>query len=232
VRISIVTFFVKFGSNTETADFLNNKVIHYPVLVSLININKPGDARFSFLDSSKGKLPVVLIYLRSNKPNSNVDEWIDGVVKQTTARETEITTADLNFVNKSEYSDDDLNEIRNTLVGRFNTEAKLFIVYLTVYKEDISNIGLAKHRDTIFIFSDALNALSGNEDTLARLERSTIMHEWAHLLGAGHVDDPDCIMSELVEVDSGHFLGSGQVPIEYCYETLHWLEKQRGDNVD
>jgi len=103
----------------------------------------------------------------------------------------------------------------------------LNIIYLTHYKPDPRYLGITINKDTIFIFKGGFEGIGENEKVLRRIEQSTIMHEWGHLLGLGHVESEDCIMSEMVHFYSDRELWTGEVPTQYCAETLYEIKKMK-----
>jgi len=52
------------------------------------------------------------------------------------------------------------------------------------------------------------------------LEKSTLLHEWGHLLGMEHNTIPNCIMSALVEVSNSVRIAY-QINTEYCWNELY-----------
>ncbi len=52
------------------------------------------------------------------------------------------------------------------------------------------------------------------------------MHEWGHLLGIDHVDNPECIMSSFVEVEDKTLFRVQDIPVAYCPETIQELNTQ------
>jgi len=219
-----IIWIVKFDNNSFYSYELKKQIIKSPTLLRLINLNEPGDARYIYV-SAKNPLPVYVYYFEDVKPNENIAGWIDSFIEMTTGRVANISLEVLSMPLKKEYGDSDLNKIHNSFGGKFSREGVLNIVYLTKHAEKSSHAGIALHRDTIFIFKDSLKDLSDSKQVRDRLEESTLMHEWGHLLGLEHVDDPTCIMSEKVEVIDAHFLGERQIPTEFCWETLREIEK-------
>jgi len=129
----------------------------------------------------------------------------------------------INYKNDGLLSDDDLNNIRKLLISEMGTPSDLNIVYTSSYSEKPSSIGLVIHRDTVYIFNDALKKLSEKSAVNNILEKTTIMHEWGHLLGVDHILNDDCVMSEVVEVYDNPSYGKS-LPTKYCWEELEAIK--------
>ena len=224
--VLIIIVVVKFKNETVLSGLLRREIIKNQYLVNLINLNQPGDARLLYLNSKELTIRVELGYLRNSKIEDEVEFWIKDMVFETIEKDVDVHTSILDIAKKEAYSDEDLNEIRESFIDRFESEPKLYVFYLTKREEIESNVGITLHRDTIFIFKDAMETLTEQGQTLKRLERSTLMHEWGHLLGVEHIDSPDCIMSDFIEVENKTFYQERDIPIKYCPETTQKLRVQ------
>jgi predicted Zn-dependent protease len=221
-------FITKFKSDSLLGSWLREKIIHYPLLITLTDINQPGDFQIYYLDPKRDEIVTTIYYTKSSKPSDEIELWIKDMIFETTGKRTENRKILLeNTQEQEQYSNEELEEVRKGIVDKFDTQIKLHIIYLTKRKEQPTNVGLTLHRDTIFVFSDSLKDLSERKYVKDRLEKSTIMHEWGHLLGLGHSDNLNCIMSSLVEVQDQFFLAGKEIAVDYCYETLLKLERRR-----
>lgn len=217
---------VKFRNDTAFAQKVKKEVIQKPFLVDILNLNHPGDARYVFLDPDSNTISVILLYQEGYKHNEKVELWLREMISETLSKNAQINSIELGTREKGSYSNNDLNEIRDEARGRFGKNYDLFIIYLSKYQKDESNVGITLHRDTIFIFKEAQIILTNQISTLNQLERSTLMHEWGHLLGIEHVEDTSCIMSDFVEVEQTDFYQEKDIPIEYCPEVTQELRVQ------
>ena len=226
VLAAIVILVVKFNNQSLVGKWLKDKVIRYPEVVRIVNLNEPGDAKFLYLDFGQPEISVKLVYTKSGNPSEKVEKWAGEMIGQTTGKNMTFTSyQDDLILEKDAYSDNDLNQIRDNLIKNSPNDVDLFIIYLTERENVLSHVGLVLHRDTIFMFRNALNDLTSNTTLSETLEKTTLMHEWGHLLGIKHVDSPECIMSEMVEVIDS-YLEKGNVPEEYCEEVLYKLQRE------
>lgn len=215
----VLVLLVKFRSEGYVAGKIKGVITKSELLVRVINLNQPGDARNLYL-SEGGSLAVNIYFLEGHEPSLEVGGWVAGIIRDTIGRSVDLSIEQLEEGVNRIYSDDRLSKLRGEYSTSPSSSTPLNIFYLTKYELQESNIGLTAHRDTIFIFSGALNELSEKETVQQDLERSTIMHEWGHLLGYDHVEDPTCVMSEKVEVEDRYNLDFSQIPTEYCLSSL------------
>lgn len=215
-------YLVKFNNQSFEGRAIKRLLLNYPILVTSLNLNEPGDFRYFYLHSNTTPLSVV-VYTANTQPDQQATSWIQKMIVDTTGKQSVVQLIhDFTIPADKELTNDQLNQIRTALRKRF-PDASLFVVYGGTYTEQPTNAGVTIHRDTMFIFKSRLTELSQNKAIIERLERSTIMHEWGHLLGLGHVDSEDCIMNEKVEVTGKGPAELNEIPVEYCVDELNNL---------
>ena len=218
ILIPVVIYIIKFDNSSYSGGRLKKSVIKKPALVEILNLNNPGDARYVYSDRSKDDLSIITVSVNSKKSHDSVGEWMDEIIYETIGKAVLMNEPrDIIYPKKELLADGDLNEIRRRLFAQ--TNAELYLIYAGTYAESPSSVGVVVHRDTIFIFRDAIEALSERGYVRDVLEKTTIMHEWGHLLGLDHFESEDCIMNEMVEVYDRFPLEKG-IPTEYCWEEL------------
>ncbi len=216
-------YLAKFKNESEWGGIIKDAMVKYPDLVRLVNLDKPGDAKYIFLAKNPDEVKVHIYYPGILKPDEEVDDWINSFTNVTANRKAIITkTRDdsLGFV--SEYSEFGLRELVNQYHKNSGDE-DLKIIYLTASIENPTNIGMTRNRDEIFIFKKTLNNLSDDSATLNKFEKSTLIHEWGHLLGLDHIEKEECIMNEKVEVVDGGGFALNRIPQDYCPEELQQI---------
>jgi hypothetical protein len=226
ISFAVLVFSVKFPEKTAFGKSVKSVVIKYPFLVNTINLNQAGDWRYIYL-KEKGPLKVRAVYVKAVTPNLEAGTWVSSMIQETLMRQVDYSSGvDVDIPINGLYSDDDLNEIHKKLIEK-DSNTDLFIIYLSGYKEAPSYLGVTLHADAIFVFKKTIEELGENNDITGRLEQSTVMHEWGHLLGLEHLNYEGCIMSSRVDVYDSRELTEAEVPIEYCNKTLYELERIR-----
>lgn len=221
--IVAIVYLSKFDNQSLLGKKVKNRMIRSPFLLSIVNYNGPGDARYVYLTTSD-PLRVDVIYAENADPNPEVNQWLKEMVFSTTGKHISIDkvlNSDISL--QSDYSDNDLNSIHKSLISVFRQTPGLNVIYLTKYQNQPSLAGLTRDRDTIFIFKQTLQELSENEEIVRELEKSTLMHEWGHLLDLEHINNDACIMNDKVEV-YGSQAWLNNLPTEYCSEELQSLK--------
>lgn len=223
ISFPIFIYLIKFNHDTYVGGYLMGIVINNPNIVRLLNLNEPGDARYLYFDPSSKNISVNVVSVNIKEPNSKVDLWVEDMISQTVKRSASVgVVSNIAYAKTKLLTDADLSEIRKRAISRMRTD--LYLIYTSSYAEKETAVGLVLHRDTIFIFRDALNALSEKESVKDILEQTTIMHEWGHLLGLDHVNDGACIMNEIVDVYDYPPIGK-DLPTKYCDKELQLIKE-------
>ncbi len=220
----LLIILVKFDYNSALGKDLRLQALHFPAFVQIFNLNQPGDNRLAYLSDKYPDFSVSIHYLQDALPEEEVTTWVTYMIRDTTGKVPTVGAPRIMaYPTQTSYTDRDLNQIRKTLSIPFTSPAQLKIVYLSAYTPKPDYLGIILHRDTIFIFKDQLRNLQEKPDIMKRLEHSTLMHEWGHLLGLAHVPFSGCIMSEDVEVYDNRWLKDIEVPLTHCQDTLYDL---------
>lgn len=196
-------------------------------MIAFANLNDPGDNRFLYADPRFTPIKIIVSASESVTPHEEIETWLQEMTDGTVEKQAEIIFQDNLEEEKAAYANGDLNRVRKKLKSSQIGKPVLNVVYLTSYAEKPSYLGVALHRDTIFIFKSTMIELQVNETTRAKLEKSTLMHEWGHLLGLSHVDLPSCIMSSSVEVIENRVYSEASIPTQYCWNSEYELEQLR-----
>ena len=129
-----------------------------------------------------------------------------------------IFEGDINYGKTELLTNENLEEIYKLV--KSTSKSDVYIIFTGSYAEKPSSVGLVIQRDAIFIFNDAIELLSERGYVKDLLEKTTIMHEWGHLLGLEHINYSNCIMNEMAEVYDNPPVGKN-LPIKYCWEELN-----------
>lgn len=216
-------YLIKFKGNSFPGDILKSGALKTPKLAEILNLNNPGDARNFYLDPDRKSLSVGVISVNFKDPNEEVGMWLKDMIFETTNKYVIVgRTQSFGYPKTSALQDLDFNKIRKDAISLGKKD--LYLIYASSYADKQSSAGLVIHRDTIFIFKDAIDRLSERGYVKDILEKTTIMHEWGHLLGIDHIDDEGCIMNDSVEVLDA--IPSGKnLPSDYCSRELREIQR-------
>jgi hypothetical protein len=224
--VPLSIFLIKFDNKSILGKHIKEEIVKYPALISFLNLNEPGDNKFLYLSPENQQIKVNIYSVNMAVANEKINSWITEIVSETTGKKVIVAgSRPVDYKNEGSLNNEDLNNIRKLVISESSTTSDLNIIYVTSYYSDKpSSVGLVIHRDTIYIFKDALKKLSEKGAVNSILEKTTIMHEWGHLLGVDHIYNDDCIMSEIVEVFDNPSIGKS-LPTVYCWEELEAIKQ-------
>lgn len=208
--------------NVELRPIINRQKI----TKNLFKLNRVGDNVFTYTNPQHKQITVEVDYQSDITLTPELDLWINNMINNTLGKKVEVIIDDKNQLTpKPSYTDQELFHLTSSQSHYKSTTPYLHIIYLSNSSEVPTNAGRVVNQDTIFMFANVLNSLSNKDDINLMLEQSTLMHEYGHLLGIKHIDQENCIMSELVEVYGSSRYQGGNIPTEFCPETLYQLKK-------
>ena len=222
VGIPASIYFVRLRNDSFLGRILKEKVIKYPKLVRLMDLNEPGDYKFFYLGLGNEALRVKVVTLNDKYSDKDAKNWFTEILQKTVNKKAVFSDKSVSYPKTELLENEDLNKIRDEIIS--DAETDLNLVYAGSYAVEPSSVGVVIHRDTIFIFADAIEALSEKGYINNLLEKTTIMHEWGHLLSLEHFNKENCIMNELLEVYDRPPTGK-TIPAVYCWEELNQLRK-------
>lgn len=196
----------------------------------LLFLNRPGDDRFDYLADKKKTVIVEVDYQRGRQPDSQVEGWIALMILETLRKNSDIRLAEQDeIVNVESFSDRELIEAARESRDFKTSDDKnyLHLLFVSASSEMPTNTGLTLTGREIFIFKDNINSLSERKTVREAVEKSTIMHEFGHLLGLDHVNQNNCVMSKSVEVYGNRRFQFDNIPLDFCQESLDALMRMK-----
>ena len=177
-----------------------------------------GDGRYDYLSNGTKAVTIEIDTLAG--------QTLAGGTLQKVERDfEEILTADVRIVASSEIPgglDSASPEELAEQCRSFRATSENAVFYLLVLKLDSKNpsqVGSTFREDGAVIYAQAIENLGSTNRVV--LESSTILHEFLHQLGMGHVNQPKCIMDEAVEVGGVR----SSIPTKLCAEELELLNQ-------
>lgn len=177
ISIPLVIYLVRLNNRSYLGELIKQKILPYPKLVKLLNLNEPGDARYLYLNPQNYEIKVNIFSVNDAKTSNNLKVWIGDIINETVGKKAMVSETETIIYEKEDLlTNGDLNAIRNRINSENYNEADLNLVYASSYADKPSSVGLVLHRDTIFIFTDAIEKLSEKgyvKDILEKLRLCT-----------------------------------------------------------
>lgn len=212
---------------SDPGHWINQKyrqqIIKYPLFRNLLRLHQVGDYRYGFVENNNKNLEIVIFQKDSHKLNpdtyTKVADQIYSLIKQ--PKQVIFTDKKLDEDINGTVDDQDLKNLTNSYSLNKNNVDYLKIFVLDEYTPIPTYAGIVNNANTIFLFTKPIAGITGGRNPSA-VETSTILHEFGHLLGAGHIDKDNCIMSQKVENISGRPTAFTTI---YCNEDLQEIRK-------
>lgn len=229
VFLLLVTYFILFTSfhHLDRGNFFDSltrePLLKSPITRTVFLLHEWGDARFEYLSPKKDTIFVEIDYQLDKEPGIDVEKITTEMIKDLLGKNTEVKyTQDKNIPDIADFTDKHIKSILKATRNHkaTNTSNYLHIIYLSKSRVEPNNSGWVVGEDEIIIFKDTIDDLSNDPEILARVEESTIKHEFGHLLGVDHIERDNCIMSISVEVHDGDKYQKENIPTDFCGETL------------
>lgn len=219
---------------TDPESDLNNQL--RPVFLKtdlsrkVFNLNQVGDARLEYLNPKTQEILVEVNYAPAYPPHPQLENWLKEMVEETTGKPVKVTiTAAPTLNDPAGYDDEQLGAFFKSLkkIEPEKGQGYIHLLYVAEHQEFPSNAGRTLGANEMAIFKRVILGLSSEPIIRARLEESTLKHEFGHLLGLPHTEDESCLMAESVEVYEKRRLQGGNLPLKHCPESLRLLEEFR-----
>ena len=175
-----------------------SQVLRQPLLRKILRLHQVGDARFDYATGQSFPELKIIIYLPVDddlqpRTMSRFITALKPVVDKPDG--FQIEEARLS-INQALVDDQTLATLSRQL---FTAGDTLRIFLLRTYAPAPTYAGLTDNDNSIFLFMDAIRAVADRQRSSEDAEVSTLLHEFAHLLGAQHVDSALCILSARVD---------------------------------
>lgn len=210
-------------------DKFRDNFAYYPALRNAFKLHDFGDGKGDYLSSKKfPKLLVEIDSLGDYELSPEAKEEIQGDLQEICQKPEgiEIIEDDTIYDDHLSYTIGEIEKLQKDYRNYYPQEgqAVLYIICLNKFADSPTNIGTTVCETSMAIFKGTISDLPNYKDNQLLLERSTILHEFGHLLGLDHSGDSYSVMSEDVEVVDG------KVDIRTCdfsQEDLRKIEEAR-----
>ncbi len=248
IKVVILLIIIAFCSTFVVFRYFGNKdvdnwfneglrgyVTRFPTMRSMYGLHWDGDAKSDYLSNKKYKSLMVEIdgtdrcrSVLSNNQELLVNE-ISNLVQKPEGVEIDIGSLvdddELIFLESNAF-DRAINKIINRLRGHRTNgdQAVFYVLCIDYHRDNPSWLANTYQEDSMLLFYDRANEIAGNNyEALSVYLTTSLLHEFGHQLGLGHVNDPNCIMAnrvEYLESDSKF----DKIPQDFCQLSFDRLE--------
>lgn len=193
-------------------------------------LNSYGDLRYEYLSPDTKEVLIEVDYQRGQDPDFIMEAKLREMMQKLLGKGVDIRiNEEEKIANFSSFSDEGVDKILKTTRDYKPSPEQIYlhIVYLSRSEADPGNAGWSVGADEIVIFKGAISSMTERRDIIQRLEESTVKHEFGHLLGIGHNDRENCVMSAVVEVKGNYKYQDENIPTEFCGESEVILDDYR-----
>ncbi|MBU1149195.1 matrixin family metalloprotease [Patescibacteria group bacterium] len=237
---SFVVF--RYYGNQIEANWFNDQVreylTRYPLLRGIYALHWDGDAKSDYLSTNDYQKLIVEIdsieacqkyFINNDSLINQISELVqkpEGVkiVVGDPLDDDEMVYLDSNSMDRA------INGIKDRLQDNKSKDqhAVLYVLCLDYNRDAPTNIGLTYQDDTVLLFFDEIEKLTKeNPDSLPIYLKTTLLHEFGHQLGLGHVDDNNCLMAETIENPGNSAAALKNIPQQFCQPSLSQLDEYR-----
>lgn len=235
ITVSYSTIRIASNSSNE-ANWFNKtwreKFSRVPFFRTIFLLHWDGDARANYLLSD----PFTSLRIEIDKYDQcdfseNVITQVVQEIESITGKYGMVTVTESDTIPlaKGQYTSDEIRGMKQRYQD-FKSgggEVALYILCINEYEEIPTNIGHTTQEDGIvFFWYKIFKITKGKEELLDDYVSSTILHEFGHQLGIGHIESPWCLMDESIESPPTD-LRLSFIPTVYCDEELKAVQKIR-----
>jgi len=235
IGVCILYIFLYYTFNLAASDnWINIRyrkiILSRYYLKSLLKLRQIGDARFDYATANNFTTIILRTYIQSGQTlePDTLNRVAEEIKRSLTGTKKIIIDKPRMLYDMNESADDaQLTELLQLYRPYISLPEKTFTVQIFVlnkYVPEPTYAGLVLNDTSIFIFTDAIRGVSDLQRTPQNAEVSTILHEYAHLLGAEHTDSYNCIL--LPEVENRTFFNRPAAIVDtYCPSDIEEMRK-------
>jgi len=232
LTIIFCAFFVFFFAtfNTQAFPSINQKYrdqfARNDFLKKIFKLDQIGDAKADLLTITKPNLDIIVAETGDFTLRADTDSFLENQIRAVTGA-AQVKVREVKESEINDLSDPNVEKISRQVTRSEGSQNPLVVILLNKSSDLPTKVGLAINDRTILIFEGRINELSETESIRKEIERSTILHEFGHLIGLGHNQIDDCLMNESVESPGNQI--TVFLPQKFCDFELGEIEKMRGE---
>jgi len=172
------------------------------VLRSALGLHDVGDGRFDYLGRSYKKIKIEVDVMDSEEMQISALDMLKDKIQAVTGKPTTYIISDHAIPFVRELNHDKVIKIVNQYQDYKSggDTAVVYLLYASRDQDQPDTLGKTNQEDGIVLYGDKLHEFTASEpQVLPQYEESTALHEFGHLLGLSHNDEPGCLMNERAE---------------------------------
>ena len=190
-----------------------------PLWRQVFGLHETGDAQSDYLGPRYQGILVEVDSMAGSNPDSVVMNELAAKIQAVTGKPTSVYFSDTDIPDKPVSSDADIDRLvagyRNDTTR--GTTAVIYLLALDTPPNDPTLLGTTHHEDEIILFTKALRDFTADfTSTYNNYELSTALHEFGHLLGLPHNEQPGCLMNSHAEPDHVPQFNAANVVADFC----------------
>lgn len=203
-------------------------ILQQPQLRKSFRLEQVGDARYEYFHNPSMPLIISLYYEEGISLDPKTLEIVNHEVRKITHKNVIILQKPQTIINvPSKIQDTDIAIIEKKFgqdTSVWSNVVPLSIFLLSYYTPHPSYAGLVTDAHSIILFNTAIENVTTNPESRSSMEIGTILHEFAHLGGAEHIQNQDCILAETVE-NLNFFQKISHITNTYCEEDIKEIRR-------
>lgn len=207
IALSFLFIALKIASVGEEDNYFNQNwrrsFAKHTALRQILSLDSYGDAKADYLEEKFTKILIEVDSLNGLRMSRQALDLLASRIQAVTAKETDYVLSNDDIPYQESVSQGELEDLAKNHRD-FNSAsdtASIYLLYVSADAESETQIGRTFREYGVVIYADTLRKfVSGSPKTLPNYEESTALHEFGHLLGLEHNEEPNCLMNEDAEI--------------------------------
>jgi peptidase M54-like protein len=224
IALSVSFVVIRLWAGGAEDNFFNQRyraaLASRPLPRQFFGLHETGDAKGDYLGPRYQSILVEIDSMAGSNPAPAVMAELADKIQEATGKPTSLYFSDGDIPDQdTALANADIDRL--TAAYRNNrSQGNTAVVYLLVLNappDDPTLLGTTHREDEIVLFTKALRDFTADStSTYNNYELSTVLHEFGHLLGLSHNEQPGCLMNARAEADHVPKYSAADVVTDFC----------------